>query len=103
MSRASRNVMKSCARSWADVLIAFGAVFDSRMIKQSCMRYNLPQIVADWGCAMEMYRVHAGQRKRMSLANATLQCQVHNLQKYRARGDAEATLGVVQAVAGYGR
>jgi DNA polymerase III subunit epsilon len=83
------------------LLIAYGAGFDARMLEQTCLRYNLPQITSDWGCAMEMYQAHIGREKRVSLADATWQCKVYNRQVHRARTDAEATLGVVNAVAGY--
>jgi DNA polymerase III subunit epsilon len=83
------------------LLIAYGAGFDARMLEQTCLRYNLPQITSDWGCAMEMYQAHIGREKRVSLADATRQCKVYNRQVHRARTDAEATLGVVNAVAGY--
>ncbi len=83
------------------LLIAYGAGFDSRMLAQTCRRYDLPLIASDWACAMEMYRAHIGQEKRVALAEATRQCKVYNRQVHRAWTDAEATLGVVNAVAGY--
>jgi DNA polymerase III subunit epsilon len=83
------------------LLIAYGADFDARMLEQTCLRYDLPLIASDWGCAMEMYQVHIVREKRVSLADAARQCKVYNKQVHRARTDAEATLGVVNAVAGY--
>jgi DNA polymerase III epsilon subunit-like protein len=83
------------------LLIAYGAGFDARMLEQTCLRYDLPLIASDWGCAMEMYQAHIGREKRVSLADATRQCKVYNRQVHRAQTDAEATLGVVNAVAGY--
>ena len=83
------------------VLVAFGAEYDARIIRQTCDLYKLPALVAEWRCAMKMYQEHTGKTHRISLADAAAQSKVYNRKAHRARSDAETVLGIVQAVAGY--
>jgi DNA polymerase-3 subunit epsilon len=89
-----------CQKLEGKLIIAYGADFDARMIRQTCELYNLKDLSCRWGCAMQMYQDHIGQEKRIKLADAAEQCRVSPLGKaHRARVDAETMLQIVSVVA----
>lgn len=82
------------------LIIAYGAAFDARMIRQTCELYDLKDVSCRWGCAMQMYQDHIGQDKRIKLSVAAEQCRVNPLgNAHRARVDAETMWRIVSTVA----
>jgi DNA polymerase III subunit epsilon len=89
-----------CRKLEGRLLIAYGADFDSRLIRQTCELYKLKNLSCRWGCAMQIYQDHIGQTKRMKLSVAAEQCRIYNKKAHRARNDAETVWGIVRTVAG---
>lgn len=59
-----------CSKIDGKLIIAYGADFDARMIRQTCKLYELNDVSCQWGCAMQMYQDHIGQDKRIKLSDA---------------------------------
>lgn len=92
-----------CSKLDGRLIIAYGADFDARMIRQTCELYDLKDLFCRWGCAMQMYQDHIGREKRIKLSVAAEQCCVYPLgNAHRARADAETMLQIVTVVAGCG-
>jgi DNA polymerase III subunit epsilon len=91
-----------CRKLEGRLLIAYGADFDARMIRQTCELYDLKDLSCRWGCAMQMYQDHIEREKRIKLSDAAEQCRIYPLgNAHRARADAETMLQIVSVVAGY--
>jgi len=92
-----------CSKLDGRLIIAYGADFDARMIRQTCELYDLKGLSCRWGCAMQMYQNHIGREKRIKLSDAAEQCRVSPFgNAHRARADAETMRRIVSAVAGAG-
>lgn len=55
------------------LVLAYNAEFDQRMLRQTCERYGLPVIQAEWDCVMELY---AAARNRWSRRNGFVWCKL---------------------------
>ncbi|MBP8055172.1 MAG: 3'-5' exonuclease [Chloroflexi bacterium] len=86
------------------LVLAYNAEFDQRMLRQTCERYGLPVIRAEWECVMDLY---AAARTRWSRRNGFVwcklgeACQSEGVQVdgfHEAYADAQATRLLVLAV-----
>lgn len=87
-------------------ILAYNAGFDERMLRQTCERYGLPVMVAEWECVMELY---AAARNRWSRNYGFVWCKlgeacwsegVQAEAVHEACADAQATRLLVLAVGG---
>jgi len=89
------------------VVVAYNAAFDSRMVEQTCMIYDLPPInVASWECAMEQFACFYGQWndryrgfRRQKLTTACTHLGIPAGNAHDALGDAQMTLALVRRMA----
>ena len=88
------------------LVLAYNADFDRRMLCQTCDRYGLTVIEAEWECAMELY---AAARNRWSRKYGFVWCKLgeacwgEGVQMdgvHEAVADARATRMLVMAVGG---
>ena len=92
-----------CQKLEGRLIVAYGADFDARMIRQTCELYDLKDVSCRWGCAMQMYQNHIGRDKRIKLSVAAEQCRVYPRgNAHRAKADAETMRRIVAVVAGFG-
>ena len=88
------------------LVLAYNAEFDQRMLRQTCERYGLPVIQAEWECVMELY---AAARHRWSKRYGFVWCKLGEAcgreavvvdGRHEAEADAQATRLLVLAVGG---
>ena len=85
-------------------VLAYNAKFDSKMLRQTCKRYGLPVIKAEWECVMELYAAAKGQWSRRhgflwcKLGDACRREQIVVDSAHEACADAQATRRLVLAV-----
>jgi DNA polymerase-3 subunit epsilon len=84
------------------VVVCYNAAFDRRMLEQSARRHEVPEPVAVWQCAMEMYAQYLGQRsgryggfRRVPLPRGSS----YRPDKHQALDDCLATLEVIRKMA----
>lgn len=86
------------------LVLAYNAGFDQRMLQQTCERYSLPVIQAEWECVMELY---AAARNRWSRRNGFVWCKlgetcdremINTNGFHEAQADAQATRLLVLAM-----
>lgn len=99
------NEMVADAPTWADIwpivreilnnrlVLIYKAEFDQAMINCSCSAYGIKPIRLRAKCVMEAYRMASGNRKWVSLSEASGTWTNH-----RAIGDCRATLEVIKAM-----
>lgn len=81
------------------LVLAYNAEFDERMRVQSAARYGLTRPVWRWSCLMEACTAFSWDGQHyMSLAAMAFWLHVPS-GRHRARGDAQAALGVLRALA----
>ncbi|MBN1202868.1 MAG: 3'-5' exonuclease [Anaerolineae bacterium] len=89
------------------LVIAYNADFDSRILWQTCSRYNLPHIHPDeWDCAMEHYAQFYGEWNRRHrnfrwkrLAEACVIEHIPVQDAHAAAGDCLLTLALIRKMA----
>ena len=80
------------------LVIAHNAVFDTRMLRQTCMRYgaNMPMFQPD--CTMMLLtEINGGRWPNLGLAESLVSLEVSG-QQHRARADAELCRQIVLAL-----
>lgn len=85
-------------------VIAYNAAFDGRMIDQTCKRYDLPPIPAEYACAMLLYSDYSGNRRWQSLGAAAAQCGIDfGAGQHRAATDARIMREIVYHMVATGK
>jgi len=80
------------------VVVAYNASFDSRMLQQTCTRYNLPVIKSEWACAMLAFCEASGNSKWAKLSEACETAGIEVVNAHDALGDVNMTLGLIHAM-----
>jgi CRISPR-associated endoribonuclease Cas2 subtype I-E len=70
-------------------VIAYNAVFDRRCLRTSCVRARLPEIQADWNCALDRYEQRRGVRLALREACRTEGIEVEILRRLADGAKAE--------------
>ena len=86
-------LLEECARR-VDVIVAYNAPFDSRMIAQSCRKHGLPMIANPWFCVMRSY-ANGGRWKKLTEACASLHINI-DVAAHSAVGDCLRTLALIR-------
>jgi DNA polymerase-3 subunit epsilon len=85
-------------------VLAYNASFDSKMLRQTCKRYHLTLIKAEWECVMELYAAAKGtwsKRRGFIWCKLSEACQRERVvmdSMHEACADAQATRRLVLAV-----
>ncbi len=85
-------------------LVAYNAEFDKRMLRQTCERYELPELASSvWDCVMVKYAYFWGNdkntRKRQDLSAACIQQGIAIDEVHDAAQDCLLTLKLIEAMA----
>ncbi|MCL4868018.1 MAG: 3'-5' exonuclease [Anaerolineae bacterium] len=86
------------------LVLAYNANFDRKMLQQTCQRYHLPLIKAEWECVMDLYAAAKGRWSNRygftwcKLAEACQREQIEVVDFHEACADAQATQQLVMAV-----
>lgn len=80
----------------AEVLLAWNADFDSRIFKQTCIRYGLPVPNLPWRCTMQDYKEMTGAHHRPKLQFAAEKLQYPRVQTHTALSDCRMVLHVMR-------
>ena len=80
----------------AEIVIAYNASFDKRLIQKTSERHGLSVPSVKWRCAMQDYASHW---RKCRLEQAVMREGCPRTQKHRAVDDCQMTLAVMRAVA----